>query len=71
MSRTKGLVWSRTRDRVKIITRIIIVPSRQRRGEPGRDLMPVATGEGMTMDLELKRDAKGVIERIVHLRDSL
>ena len=27
--------------------------------------------QGVPMDMELKRDAKSVIDRIVHLRDSL
>jgi hypothetical protein len=27
--------------------------------------------KGFSMDIELKRDAKSVIDRIVHLRDSL
>jgi hypothetical protein len=45
---------------------------RGRRGEPVPGVfVPVTSGGWQAMEVELKRDAKGVIDRIVHLRDSL
>jgi hypothetical protein len=45
--------------------RTIIVPRSRQRGEAG---LP---GAQRPMDEELKRDARSVIDKIVHLRDSL